>query len=81
MVRVEFKEGVPTCPCGSQEFKLWYWAELRQPLDASQGSQGWGIYESSENDKPVHYAECSNCDERVQLTKDFKDWLANPGGN
>lgn len=71
-----FKDGVPTCPCGSQEFKIGFKEITYHDLDASQGSEGWGATEPLEvSCDPIEGIVCHNCDEDIEVTPEMEKFI------
>jgi len=72
MVKVEFRNGIPTCSCGSHEFAVIFKELISYELDASQGKEGWGSSEPIEFDRdPIDGIICRGCDEDVEVSPDL----------
>lgn len=54
MLKPVFKDGVPTCPCGSQKFNVGFKELVYHELDANKGIDGWGESESINLHNPIH---------------------------
>jgi len=76
MTLVEFKDGIPTCPCGSQEFAVTFREFISYELDASQRSQGWGELDPIEGMRdPIEGVVCRSCDKDIEVTPELEAFI------
>jgi len=76
MLKPTFKDGIPTCPCGSQEFNIGFKEIMYHQLDASKGSEGWGISEPVELARdPIEGIVCLGCDEDIEVTPEMEQFI------
>lgn len=76
ILKVEFKDGIPTCPCGSQQFAVTFREFVSYELDASQGSEGWGSRDLIEsNGDPIDGIICRGCDEDIEVTPELEAFI------
>jgi len=76
MLKPIFKDGVPTCPCGSQEFKVAFKEVVYHNLNASKGSEGWGETEPLETTRdPIELITCANCDKLIDVTPEMEAFI------
>jgi len=76
MLKPVLKDGIPTCPCGSQEFNVGFKEIIYHQLDASKGSEGWGSTEPVELQRdPIEGVVCLGCDEDVEVTPEMEAYI------
>jgi len=76
MKQVTFKDGIPTCKCGSQEFSISFRELISHELDASQRRDGWGDTEPLEGSPdPIVGILCRGCDADIEVTPELEKFI------
>lgn len=77
MIQAQFKEGIPTCRCGSQEFNVIFRELVAHKLNAAFGQEGWGESDALELESrdPIEAIECQECKEDIELMPELVKFI------